>query len=115
MALGRFDWEAGELEFGSVGNIEARVLHADRPINFVVRRGIIGVNAPPPKVTRHPWPMRSTLVMYSDGVVAHWGPDALTGVERASSSEMARVLLARLGRDTDDATILVVKERTDVD
>lgn len=113
MALGRFDWGLDRLEFASVGNIEARVLGAEQPINFVVRRGIIGLNAPPPRLTTHAWPAAATLVMYSDGVQDHWGPDALDGLAEAPASAMARTLLDRLGRETDDATVLVVKGRAD--
>jgi serine/threonine protein phosphatase PrpC len=109
LALARFDWIAQTLEYASVGNIEARVVGASRSINFVVRRGIIGVNAPPPKVTKHVWPSEAMLIMWSDGIQSHWGPDALVGLEESSASAIAQRLQFDQSRHTDDATVLVVK------
>jgi anti-sigma regulatory factor (Ser/Thr protein kinase) len=110
LALARFDWKAQTLEYASVGNIEARVVGAERPINFIVRRGIIGVNAPPPRVTSHTWPAGAMLILWSDGVQAHWGPDALVGLEDASASVIAQRIESQHSRQTDDATVLVVRQ-----
>lgn len=109
MALARFDWEAGSLEFASIGNIEARVFGA-RLQSFVVRRGILGLNAPAAKSTVQPWPPQATLVLHSDGIPLHWPERAEAALDRASASEVAHALLHELGRGTDDATVLVVRQ-----
>jgi anti-sigma regulatory factor (Ser/Thr protein kinase) len=110
LALARFDWAARTMEFASVGNIEARVLHSVSPINFIVRRGIIGVNAPPPKVTMHDWPSAAMLIMWSDGIQSHWGADALVGLDDAPAAVIAQTIQSQHSRQTDDATVLVVKQ-----
>ena len=109
MALARFDWVEQTLEFASVGNIETRVLDAGRPLDFIVRRGVIGHNAPSPRITTHPWPPEATLVLHSDGIPAHWGDIDLAALAVVSASVMAATLLRQLNRNTDDATVLVAR------
>ena len=109
MALARFDWAAQTLEFASVGNIEARVFDTDEPMRFVVRRGILGANAPEPRVTSQPWPVGASLVLFSDGVASHWGDATLADAQGSNASIGARALLNRLNRQTDDATLLIVR------
>ena len=46
MALARFDWGKGRLAFASLGNILVRVFPRAEPFHFVIRRGVIGLNAP---------------------------------------------------------------------
>ncbi len=109
MALARFDHVEGLLEFASVGNIETRVFNAAGPTNFIVRRGIVGVNAPLPKVTSHAWPPDAALVMHSDGIATHWGTDDFAEFADTPSRIQAHQILNTFGRRTDDATVLVVK------
>lgn len=109
MALARFDWGAGLLSFASVGNIEARVFPASAAFRFMVRRGIIGLNAPAAVVTRHPWPASHLLVLHSDGLKMHWGWQDFPGLAALPAAAAAQELLHRLAKDDDDATVLVVK------
>ena len=73
MALARFDWGQDRLAFASVGNVAVRVFPRAEPYHFVVRRGVIGLNAPGAAVTEHPWSPDQVLVLHSDGVATHWG------------------------------------------
>lgn len=108
MALARFNWRQGTMRFGSVGNIEARVVGALRPFSFAVRRGIIGLNAPKASVTEHEW-SRSMLVLHSDGVRSHWNWDDFPGLVDKPATLIAQELLGKLAKPEDDATVLVVK------
>ena len=109
MAIGRIDWHSEKLEFASVGNIESRVIDTPSPVSFIIRRGIIGVNAPPPKVAEFDWPVSATLVLHSDGVASHWDDEGLRAVATLPATAAARELLIRYGKQLDDATVLVVK------
>ncbi|MFM8442219.1 MAG: anti-sigma regulatory factor [Methylococcus sp.] len=109
MALARIDWGGEWLEFASIGNIEARVIGEASPYNFNVRRGIIGLNAPEPKVTRHPWADAKLLLLHSDGLATHWSWDDFPELIDQSANQIARHLLGKLANDIDDATALVVK------
>jgi anti-sigma regulatory factor (Ser/Thr protein kinase) len=109
MALARLDWERWQLEFASLGNIETRVLHDGAAHNLIARRGIVGMMAPPPPVSRHDWQPDATLIVHSDGVPSHWGVGVFDDVRDTSASVLAHAILARLRRETDDATVLVMK------
>lgn len=109
MALARVDWRAGTLDFCSIGNIEARLEGGARPESFIVRRGILGVNAPEPRATTQPFDPRATLVLFSDGVATHWEPGAAGQLLAVPAAEAAAGILGRYARGTDDATVIVVK------
>ncbi|MCY3023176.1 MAG: ATP-binding protein [Planctomycetota bacterium] len=109
MALARFDLPAATFSLASVGNVEARLWGSSDARNFVVRRGIIGVNAPKPVVTTHAWTPESTLVLHSDGLRTHWDWSALPRDICQNPSEVALFLLRTLGKESDDATVVVVR------
>lgn len=114
MALARFDGDGTRLTFAGIGNIEVRVFGSVEPINFAVRRGIVGVNAPNPAVTQHRWQPNQVLVLHSDGLTTRWRWEDFRDLRSASASAIARRLLQALARDDDDATVLVVKGRDEM-
>jgi anti-sigma regulatory factor (Ser/Thr protein kinase) len=108
MALARFDWGVGRVVFASVGNIEARVFPSSAALKFPVRRGVIGLNAPAALVVERTWPPGNTMVLHSDGLRSHWGPDELPDLTGQPPSAAAEQLLRALARELDDATVIVV-------
>lgn len=112
MALARFDWGLDRLAFASVGNIEARVFPQSRQFNFVVRRGVVGLNAPRAVVTEHSWPPDHVLVLHSDGVVSHWSWSDFPAWTDRPAAAMAQDLLRACGKDEDDATVIVARNVT---
>lgn len=113
MALARFDWAVARLVFASVGNVQARVLGASIPMSFIVRRGIVGLNAPNPAVTEHDWDPQNVMVLHSDGLSSGWRWEDFQRVWSEPAGAIARRLLVTLARDDDDATVLVVKRKLD--
>ena len=109
MALARFDWRRATLTFASVGNVEARVFGSSEPMNFVFPRGILGLNARSPVVTQHRWELSNVMVLYSDGLSAHWRWSDFPHFAEASATVAAQELLRAFARDADDATVVVVK------
>lgn len=108
MALARFEPAAGQMQFASIGNIEARILgptHTD----LRVRRGVLGAQAPTAVVSQCPWQPGWILVLHSDGVSTHWShEEALPCLRTSSAQAMAHALLEHFTRENDDATVLVV-------
>jgi anti-sigma regulatory factor (Ser/Thr protein kinase) len=111
MALARIQFDASALLFASVGNIEARVLSAANHVQLIARRGVLGMNALQPRVTRLSWDAQSVLVLHSDGLTTHWQWESLSAALGEPSSVIARQLLRSLARPQDDATVLVAKWR----
>lgn len=109
MALARFDWGRGRLSFASVGNILVRVFPRSEPFHFLIRRGVIGLNAPGAMVTEHAWPPDHVLVLHSDGVSTHWGWQDRPGWIDRPAAAMAQELLQARSKAEDDATVVVVR------
>lgn len=112
MAVARFDWDRASLTFASVGNIESRVIGARQGMNLIVRRGIVGVDAPPPLVTEHRWEQDDVMVLHSDGLTSRWQWEDFPELMTASATVAAQRLVGALAKDDDDATAVVVKGRT---
>jgi anti-sigma regulatory factor (Ser/Thr protein kinase) len=110
MALARFDWGRDRLAFASVGNISVRVFLRSEPFHFVIRRGVVGLNAPGAVVTEHPWSADQVLVLHSDGVATHWDWKDFPGWADRPAAVMAQELLRAKAKDEDDATVIVVKK-----
>lgn len=111
MALARIDTASSTLEVASVGNIDVKLMGAPDKLALVVRRGVLGLNAPAPRVTKQAWAPEAMLVMFSDGLPSRWVMDDERKMRSAPALTMAHELLHRFGRDHDDATVLVVKNR----
>ena len=113
MALARFAFSSSpsvcRMTFASIGNIEAHLFDGPQPVRFMVRRGVLGLHAPPPMVIEHPWRARSMLVLHSDGVTTRWRWQDFHHLAEAPATVITRQLLRALAQDTDDATVVVVK------
>jgi len=112
MALARFDWKAEtiSLTFASVGNIEARVFGSPVPMNFIVQRGVVGLNAPDPVIAGNIWSSDYILVLHTDGVRTKWCWNNFPELADLPASPAARRLLQALAKDNDDATVIVVRK-----
>ena len=97
------------LSFGSIGNIEVRVRGNPAPMNFMVRRGVLGGTAPKVVITEHAWDLESLMVLHSDGLRTHWTWEDFPGITTQSAGALAQQLLNVLAKDEDDATVIVVK------
>jgi anti-sigma regulatory factor (Ser/Thr protein kinase) len=109
MALARFDCAAWKLTFASVGNVEARVFGSPQSLSFMIRRGVLGLNAPRAVVTEHPWRPDHVLVLHSDGLRTHWRWENFPDLALKPPEVIAQGLLRALAKDEDDATVIVVR------
>lgn len=111
MALARFDWVRHTVTIGSIGNIEIRIFESGNTPTIVMKRGIIGGNFPIPSIKEFPWDDKAVMVMYSDGIHAHWKWHEFSSDHTQTAAVLAHKMLLKLARDNDDATILVVKRK----
>ena len=112
MALARFDLAQQKLTVASVGNVEVRLIGGPQRLNLVVRRGIVGLNAPEAVLAEHPWTGQSILVLHSDGLRTHWDWTEFPGLQEAPPPAIAAQLLMKLGKIDDDATVVVARSAT---
>ena len=109
MALSRFDMARSILTVASVGNIEVRLFGSPEHFSLIVRRGVIGLNAPSPVILEHPWTPQCILVMHSDGLRTHWNWSEFPDLVNAPPDAIAQRLLHALGKVEDDATVVVAR------
>jgi anti-sigma regulatory factor (Ser/Thr protein kinase) len=109
MTLARFDLARQLVVVASVGNVEARLIGNAERRHLGVRRGILGLNAPDPVVTEHPWTPASILIIHSDGLRPQWQWSEFPDLTAKTSNAMALHLLRTLGKIDDDASVVVVR------
>jgi anti-sigma regulatory factor (Ser/Thr protein kinase)/serine/threonine protein phosphatase PrpC len=109
MALASFDWANMKLTYASVGNIEVKVFGAEEKFKFIVRRGIVGKNAPNPVITENNWQPNYALALHSDGLSTHWNWDDFSRQSDKSAQVMAEHMHRSLKKDNDDTTLIIVK------
>ena len=109
MALVRLDLARNRLTVASVGNVEVRLFGSSEHFSLIVRRGVIGLNAPNPVLLDHPWDSNSVLVIHSDGLRTHWNWKDFPELAEAPPEAIAQKLLHALGKLEDDATVVVAR------
>lgn len=109
MALARFDLMRNQVTVASVGNVEVRMVGNSQKFSLIVRRGIIGMNAPNPVPASHPWTSSNLLIMHSDGLHTHWNWQECSDLMQEAPPVIAQQLLSKFGKVDDDATIVVVR------
>lgn len=109
MLLARFEWAAGTVSLGSVGNVALRLCHATESRHLVAERGVLGGNASAPKIREWDWDPGAVLVLHSDGLTSTWDCDEFALQDERSAPDTARELLRSLSTGDDDATVLVVR------
>jgi serine/threonine protein phosphatase PrpC len=109
MALARLDFSRRLLTVASVGNIETRLVGGSKKLDLMVRRGIVGLNAPEAVPAELPWSLESTLIMHSDGLSDRWSWNEYQRLADAAPEVLAHRMLEDLGKIDDDATVIVVR------
>jgi hypothetical protein len=112
LSIATIDEGARLVRFSGVGNVDGRVLAADQTEHLIPQNGIVGHTMPVVRSTIVPWPVRGFLVMHSDGISPRWRLDAYPGLMTAHPALVAGVIYRDFGRDRDDATILLLADRS---
>ena len=109
--LAWFDLASGGLVWTGIGNVEGRLVRADRqqgdsadsPTLF---GGVLGWSLPTVRLVRTTLAPGDCLVMATDGIAADFGSSLQPGVPAA---EQARRVLASHARGSDDALVVAVR------
>ena len=111
MSLASFDARASAMTWTGVGNVDAILLRADRSAErpreaLIPRGGVVGYQLPPLRASTLAVSPGDTLVLATDGLRSAF----VSGLdEPGTPSEMARSILARFARGTDDALVAVAR------
>ncbi|WP_298819697.1 SpoIIE family protein phosphatase [Chloroflexus sp.] len=107
MALLRLDAGERAAEFVGVGNVGAYV-YSDLPIKPISKNGIVGYRLPQLLRFAYTYNSGDIFVLYSDGISSRFLTE-LPPAWHQSPQQIADEILARFGKDNDDATVVVVR------
>lgn len=110
MSLAAFDERRAMLHWAGIGNVEAALVRADagaRPRReaLVLRNGVVGFQIPDIREATLPVSRDDVLIIATDGVATAF----LDAFHRGSPQQLANDILARYGKSTDDALVLVAR------
>jgi phosphoserine phosphatase RsbX len=113
MSLARFDAPHGTMTWLGVGNVEGVLHHVDWSersgrASLITRGGIVGSEVPVVQAAVIPVNAGDVLVFATDGIASGFLSDVSA---REEPQRLADQLLARYGKGTDDALVLVAKYR----
>jgi anti-sigma regulatory factor (Ser/Thr protein kinase) len=97
--------------FIGVGNIAGRILSTGSSRHLVCSPGTLGHDARQFRAYDYPWDRDALAIVHSDGVTTSWGFDAHPGLPLRDPSLIAAVLYRDFGRQRDDVSIVVTRER----
>jgi anti-sigma regulatory factor (Ser/Thr protein kinase) len=101
------DPQSSRLVYAGVGNIGGVLLHDSERKGLPSHNGTLGLSLPRSQQFEYPWPPNSVVIMHSDGLSARWNLSAYPGLSALHPALIAAVLYRDLGRQRDDATIVV--------
>ena len=109
--LAWFDIATGGLSWTGIGNVEGRLVRADRQRGDAADSptlfgGVLGWSLPAVRVVRTQLAPGDCVVMATDGVAADFGSSLIPGVPATQQAERA---LASHSRGSDDALVVAVR------
>jgi negative regulator of sigma-B (phosphoserine phosphatase) len=110
MSLASFNARSATLTWVGVGNVDGYLVRADltatrRREAIVAGGGVVGFQIPTLRPATIAVTPGDTLVLATDGIAGNF----IEGHRRAPSHEVANDILARYGKRTDDALVLVAR------
>jgi negative regulator of sigma-B (phosphoserine phosphatase) len=111
LSMASFDLRASTMTWLGVGNVEGVLFRADGPPgarrdSLLLRGGVVGYRIPPLRPAEYQLGSGDLLVLATDGVRTNFS--ACAPIELAVQ-EIADAILARHGKATDDAMVVVVR------
>jgi hypothetical protein len=112
VSVAEIDCSRGIIKYCGIGNVAGRVFGDSSVRHLLSHNGIVGGQAKKIEEYSYPWPDGGILVMYSDGISLQWSLDKYPGLVMRHPSVIAATIFRDFYRGTDDASILVVKGRS---
>jgi anti-sigma regulatory factor (Ser/Thr protein kinase) len=109
MAVAAIDTAAGSVRFAGVGNIVGIVVSGEASEHLLSTDGTVGYNMRLVREDSVEWNARSTMILTTDGLSTRWNLHRHPGLIQHHPSLIAAVLHRDFSRDSDDATVVVVK------
>ena len=109
MAVVQINTAAGSASFAGVGNIVGIVTTGEATQHLLSTDGTVGYNMRLIREVSVDWTARSVMILTTDGLSTRWNLNRHPGLIEHHPSLIAAVLHRDFARDSDDATVVVVK------
>jgi serine/threonine protein phosphatase PrpC len=113
LSLALFNLNTLKITFSGIGNIETRTYRKKLERNFISHRGILGRNIPTPRIIEAYWKPGMIMVFFSDGIESSLDWEEYSHLSEKPANLIAYKILEDLGKDRDDATVVIVKDFSD--
>jgi serine phosphatase RsbU (regulator of sigma subunit) len=111
MSVATIDSAGQLLQYAGVGNVDAHLLRSGRQERLVAYRGIVGGTLPTVRTFSFDLGAEWLLVVHTDGIRSRFQLEDL-GVElQADPQKLADAILASWSRETDDATVVIIRPK----
>ena len=111
VAIVSIERSAKILKFAGVGNIFCRIASPTGVRSLLSHNGIVGGVNPKIQEYTYPWNESDVLLLNTDGLKSQFTLEEYPGLLQHHPSTIAGVIFRDYNRNSDDSTILVVKER----
>ena len=109
-AVVQIDPQHESVRYCGVGNTTGVLYHADGVERMVSMAGTLGCGVSRIRSFEYGWSPATTLVLHTDGLSARWDLARYPGIQLRHPSLLAAALYRDFARESDDATVLVVRE-----
>ena len=109
VGIARIHTAHGRIDFAGVGNIAGGAVADDATRRVVSLPGIVGHEMRKVTTFSYPFNQSTVLVLHSDGISTSWNTTGYPGLMQHDPALIAAVLYRDFGRNTDDATVVVIK------
>lgn len=109
VGVAEIDLRRKVVSYTGIGNIMASIVTHESSTSLVSMNGIVGVQFRASRLFTYPWPERGALIMASDGIKTQWQLGKYVGLLDRPPSLIAGVLYRDHARNSDDATVLAVR------
>ncbi len=106
-----FDSEGSMVRSVGAGNVTVRIVSAVSDRTVLSQHGTVGLQIRKPAITATDWPPHALIVLHTDGILARWRSDAIVPLMGKDPSLIAGLLMRDYCRNTDDATVVVIRRK----
>lgn len=114
VSIASLDFDKRVVHYAGVGNVAARIVEpgSNNSRSLVSQNGTVGVEMRKVQEFSYPWSESAVLIVHTDGIGTRWDLSRYPGLLARDPALVAGVLYRDYRRNSDDATVVVVRRAT---
>lgn len=106
------DATASSLTYVGAGNVVGRVVSGVFDKSLITQHGTVGQQIRRPEESKQEWPTHALVILQSDGIETRWKAQTIAPLLMRDPALVAALLLRDHSRQRDDATVVVLRRRS---